>query len=256
MTRKGAARGAKLDHDGAPKGHTLHEGAPLHRAAVHGDVRLVEFLLSHAADPNVPHHTTGDTPLMAVFRPSISPPRWNDFSDESRRNDAERILKLLIGKGADVRRTNAEGAQAIHYAAGAHHLPAIRQLLAQGASAAVIASDGRTVLHFAAINPRKCDRELFSALLTTSKLPIDTADKKQQTPLHAAVTGPSNEAVPSLLLLGANPALRDSKGKRPVDIDNYLPLSHATLDMLRRYTPAEPEPAVAPMPSIPPRLVI
>lgn len=249
-------RGAVIDRNGATKGNFRHEGAPLHRAAARCDVRLVEFLVKHGADPNVPYHINGATPLMVVFGPPTSLSRWNDFADERRRNDAVQILKLLHGKGADLKRANGEGAQPIHYAAGAHHLPAIRWLLAQGADAAALAMDGRTVLHFAASNSGKVERETFAALLAASKLPIDTIDKNRRTPLHAAVVSSSNQAVQSLLLLGANPALRDSKDQRPVDLDKYLPLEPATMDMLRRYTPPEESPAEPPKETIPPRLVI
>ncbi len=107
------------------------------------------------------------------------------------------------------------------------------------------------MLHFAAGNPAKGEREIFAELLAASKLEIDTADKNRRTPLHAAVASASNQAVQSLLLLGANPALRDSHAQRPVDLDKYLPLEAPTMDMLRRYTPPEEPPPAPPVTIVP-----
>jgi len=62
---------------------------PLHQAVVNGDAPMVDFLLNHGADPNLPNHY-GEYPVSSVFDSHTSPENWI------------KILRLLAAHGADI----------------------------------------------------------------------------------------------------------------------------------------------------------
>ncbi len=243
--------GAKIDADPAPPGYYEHRGAPLHRAAARGDLKLATFLLDHGADPNSRHELWGTTPLMFVFgNPGGS--TSHGFLAEIRRTAAFAVMRLLLDRGADLRLTNKKGETALHWAAGANHLQGIRELLSRGADASARTQSGRTVLHFAASNDHYHEPEVINSLLAVSRLSINVTDHAGDTPLHAAVGSSCNRGVQTLLLLGARTSAKNAAGLRPGEAGGVTLLDQPTREMLRRYAPPPElmprDPASPPLP--------
>jgi ankyrin repeat protein len=237
------ARGANLNGHPVSRGLNSYAGHPLHRAAARCDLELTAFLLSHKADPNIPHPGDRDTPLMRIFGMSTGVWEWQVFSAENLRTAAFKTMCLLLDHGADLHQTNQRGETVLHRAAGANHLQCVRELVSRGAAADARTADGRSVVHFAAGNEKFHDRAVLTTLLNLSRLDINVTDNAGNTPLHRAVRTSSSLAVQSLLLLGANPAVLNRDNKRPDELEGYDHLDSATRDMLRRYLPPEKSPS-------------
>jgi len=230
--------GAAVDPD--PKIRPATDSA-LHRAVALSDEALARFLIAHRANPKATARVRGDTPLMRVFASGGSE-RWRLFSSEKARESALRMASLLLEAGADLHAVNTEGETALHCAAAANHLAAIRDLLSRGAKADARASDGRTVLHHAVSNPRHHDRAVLQALQAASRLPIDVTDQAGNTLLHRAVRAGNPLGVQSLLLMGAKANARNKDKKLPADMEGYDFLDRATQEMLERYSLRESRP--------------
>ena len=83
--RKQAGAAAMLIEYGADVNSLSKWGAPLHVAAKNGDVEMVNLLLDHGADPNLPGGENYQTPLFFAAY-----------------GGSKEVVSLLIDKGADV----------------------------------------------------------------------------------------------------------------------------------------------------------
>jgi ankyrin repeat protein len=117
---------------------------PFLRAALSGDVRTMQLLLAHGADPAIATFE-GTTPLMAAA--GIN---WvvNQTYDEGEEALLEAV-KLAHAQGADVNAVNSMGLAAIHGAANRGSDAIIRWLAANGARLDVADAQGRTPLTWA-----------------------------------------------------------------------------------------------------------
>ncbi|HYM29462.1 MAG TPA: ankyrin repeat domain-containing protein [Steroidobacteraceae bacterium] len=107
--------------------------APLHMAAHAGQGPVVEFLLAHGAEADVPaHNDLRSTPLLrAVMAGYIE------------------IVVLLLAHGANVNIANSAGATPLHKAAIQGDRQLVRLLLDHGARPEARNSGGQTPLHHA-----------------------------------------------------------------------------------------------------------
>jgi ankyrin repeat protein len=127
----------------------LFDGAtPLFRAAMSGDIEIMNMLLEAGADP---HAMTGEqpcrredptyceedsylgpegqvTPLMAAA--GIG---WRLGISRGRESDAIEAIQILLDLGADINQTNQNGNTALHGAATRHSIEIIEFLVANGA---------------------------------------------------------------------------------------------------------------------------
>jgi uncharacterized protein len=101
----------------------------LHLAAFFGPPNCVERLLAHGADLSaLSENAQANTPLHAALAGRGDPA----------------VVDLLLGAGADVNATAAQGVTPLHVAAARGNLELIQRLLARGANISASMADGTT----------------------------------------------------------------------------------------------------------------
>ena len=128
-------------------------------------------------------------------------------------------VEMLLDRGALPGEVDAFGNTAIHEAAGAGNIEAMRVLLAQGADGdppkhdgtAVVREHGRTLLRIAAPFPK-----VVALLLAHGARLNGDPDAAEETPLHAASRICQASSLTLLLARGANPNARNEFGDTPL----------------------------------------
>ncbi len=210
--------------DGKPEivSHALHEGADVNNdggsalfTAIENDkLDIVEILLHHDADITL-KNDGGRTALMwAIFMPNIT--------------------KVLIERGADIDEVDKTGQTALSISADFGSVANIKILLEANASVEIRDNEGKTpLMHavkqtFRTIGNRY--RETVKILIAAGVL-IDVQDKYGNTALIlAAVEEDNNEIIKILLDAGADPFLKNKKGKTAYDVAHDEKIK----DMLRK----------------------
>lgn len=162
------------------------------------------------------------------------------------------VCKLLIEKGADVKKENQKGMTALLWSTGKNRIEVSSDLIEAGADVNAATKDGVTplfgavgkkafecaqllleqgasceskvsdvtILHLAASENSK----LVSLLLEKGKCFsfINSLDKDGDTPLHLAVMKGKSKSVSVLLSAGADPSIRNLLGKTPLDIAHIV----------------------------------
>jgi len=114
------------------------------RAALNGDVTLMELLLEHGADPNIKTYE-GSTALMAAAGVN-----WVVAQTYSRsENEYLDAAKLCLEKGADVNAVNNQGFTAMHGATNRGFDKMVQLLADHGSKLDVKDKQGRTPMTFA-----------------------------------------------------------------------------------------------------------
>ena len=187
---------------------------PLHAAVASGKRRKVKKLLRKNKKLVNRSSRDGWTPLHVAV----------GLSGENR-DKVDKILKTLLGAGADRNARNKDGWTPMHVAAALHHdhTASIMQTLATKSEKYVVdcfpdARDGkgRTALHIAAAKNK------YPEVITTlcnNGYDVNAQDGAGNTPLHKAAAKTKNPKIVKLLLVrGANPWLRNGKGQLPRDL--------------------------------------
>lgn len=114
---------------------------PLHLAAQHGHVAIIDLLLRAGADVNVrAANTLASTPLLVAI---TSVPTEGDVARQLE------VVIVLLAHGADAHRSNSAGSTPLHKAAIAGARDVVQLLLACGANVAARNSGGQTPLDHA-----------------------------------------------------------------------------------------------------------
>ncbi|CAG0907904.1 unnamed protein product, partial [Cyprideis torosa] len=177
----------------------------LQQAAEWGRPAIISILLQHGARVD----DEGDqklTPLLWAIG-------WNFFDE----NDRLEWVKILLGRGANVRHCDKWGNNALHYATSSGYLSIAQHLLTVDPSLCLVKNSfGETALHVAADKAQPAS----IALLLRHGLEVDEEDNEKRTPLLVAIgreSSPSEEArlewVKILLQAGANIRHCDKNGK-------------------------------------------
>lgn len=123
-----------LADDASALDHYSGDGwTPLHLAAFFGHAKIVEMLLTHNPDVSArSRNPNANTPLHAALA-----------------GNHKLVAGLLIGAGADVNGSDAQGWRPLHLAAANANLDSIKALVAQGADVAAANNEGLTALSLA-----------------------------------------------------------------------------------------------------------
>lgn len=184
-----------------------NNSTPLHYAVLRKDAKLVaSLLLDFYADPNV-QVKTGATPLHWAAGFGLSEICW-----------------LLIKCGARVDIQDSAGCYGMHMAAQNGFNMTVLMLSSTFGEIVRQDSNGRTALHWAAIKNHVdmiislCTLASYDTQHATSEY-VNIPDKEYgMTALHWASHLCYADACKVLLKFGANPALRDAKGRLPLDL--------------------------------------
>jgi ankyrin repeat protein len=176
-------------------GSPLGPSAQLLVAARNDDFATVRRALENGASPNA-RNRAGDSALL-IF---------------ARKGNVE-MAKLLIDKGADVNLCNLEKVSPLMAAASGGNTEVARVLLAHGADVTLEDQRSRT----AAIYAAQGQTEILAALLDRG-VEVNRRYRNDLTVLMWAAGYGKAETVKMLLDRGADPALKDNRGKTALDI--------------------------------------
>uniref|UniRef100_A0A2K6S1X5 Ankyrin repeat and death domain containing 1A n=1 Tax=Saimiri boliviensis boliviensis TaxID=39432 RepID=A0A2K6S1X5_SAIBB len=162
-----------------------------HRAAEHGQLDALDFLVGSGCDHSV-KDKEGNTALhLAAGRGHVA------------------VLQRLVDIGLDLEEQNAEGLTALHAAVEGTYLDCVQLLLRAGSSVNALTQQGASPMHLAV-------RHNFPALVRlfmNSDSDLNAMDNRQQTPLHLAAEHAWQDIAEMLLVAGVDLNLRDKQGK-------------------------------------------
>ncbi|XP_027621872.1 ankyrin repeat and death domain-containing protein 1A [Tupaia chinensis] len=195
-----------------------------HRAAEHGQLDALDFLVGSGCDHSV-KDKEGNTALhLAASRGHVA------------------VLQRLADIGLDLEEQNREGLTALHMAAEGSHPDCVQLLLGAGSDVNALTQKKLSCLHYAALRGSEhVARALIRAgcctnmadhqgatpvhlavqhnfpglvqLLIDAGCDLDATDHRQQTPLHLAAENAWQDIAEMLLIAGADLTLRDKQGK-------------------------------------------
>ena len=134
------------------------------------------------------------------------------------------FVRALLAEGIALDATNDMGYTALMAAAGSYRLETLRFLLGAGADGQRRDSHGHTPLHCAAGSPARESSSAGQAraecvrLLLAYGAMVDARDEGGGTPLMSAAWFGCEPSVEVLLKAGANPRLRDGRGRTAFDL--------------------------------------
>lgn len=227
---------------GADAKHADRAGeTPLMMACDWADTELMALFLDHGAEVNV-HDRYGATPLMRVSRGIIAERAGTKGAAEPglTRHSA---IKLLLDHGANVNSRDSNGWSALLYASENEPPEALQLLLDHGADPTITVR-GHNPLRNAAFRglvgnlkvlldtkayrgPEASQEALMQAtwtghdaavqFLIDQGADVNSCDQYGATPLMVAVGSEHLTTAKLLLRRGANPGMRDMKGRGPLD---------------------------------------
>ena len=166
----------------------------LHWASSCGHLEISEFLLNEfKADPNT-EDDEGWTPFLSTCA-----------------SGKLGVAKLLASSGADIKKTNKQGLNALFYACSKGHFDVASFLLNQGLSPNVSDKYGNTPLHRSVRNLKMVE------MLLEKGASVDRVNKEGQSPLHLAAEEGEEEVCKLLLKKGADSDRKDKHEKTPKD---------------------------------------
>ena len=192
---------AELLHQNGANPYTRGYGmwTPLHSAALHGDLEVVQKLIEYYADVSA-EDDQGRTPLYVA--------------SEGRNLKRCSVLHLLLEHGADIDARADDGQTPLHNASAFGALEVARLLVERGADVNARAEDGRTPLHKALASYR-VSLELVQMLLEHGA-DVNARAINGRTPLHEAVYSGGLKVVRLLLERGADVTAEDDNGVTPL----------------------------------------
>ncbi|XP_076781930.1 ankyrin repeat and death domain-containing protein 1A isoform X2 [Arvicanthis niloticus] len=194
-----------------------------HRAAEHGQLDALDFLVGSGCDHSV-KDKGGNTALhLAATQGHVD------------------VLQRLVDIGLDLEEQNTEGLTALHAATEGIHTNCVMLLLRAGSNVNALTQKRLSCLHYAALSGSEdMSRALIEAggctnvadkgttplhlavkhnfpglvqLLIDAHSDLDAVDIRQQTPLHLAAEHAWQDVAEMLLIAGADLSLRDKQGK-------------------------------------------
>ena len=180
---------------------------PLHCAAWHGHLPIVQLLLTYGASVTTTNGF-GNTPLHCAASNGYLP-----------------IVQLLLPYGTTLTTTNAYGNNPLNTAALHGYLPIVQLLLTHGALVTTTNKEGSTPLHCAA----SLGYLSIAQLLLAHGASVTTTDKYGDTPLHCAALQGYLPIVQLLLAHGASVMTTNKYGNTPL----HGSASHGRLSIVK-----------------------
>eukprot|EP00873_Tetraselmis_striata_P035024 jgi/Tetstr1/455288/TSEL_042124.t1 len=218
-----------LDSSGFIAARAILRWAPVHWAAMEGEVGLLQRLLDAAPSDLHARSANSWTPLHYAAA-----------------NNRLAAIEALAARGADLAAPDAIGYTPLHVAAGEGHTAAMAALVRLGTPPGARDRDGCTAI-FSAVAWNRCAvvaqleelgcpglgrssehrspvhvaaeqgwAAIIPFLVRTLGNSVDAKDSYASTPSHAAANWGWPDALSSLLALGANPGLPDYLGRTPL----------------------------------------
>src|SRR5581483_11433779 len=210
-------------------------------AIINGHYDTAAFLIDKGADPNQADDM-GRAALFAAIDMHDIYASNRPAPKDTNKLAAMDVIKLLLDHGANVNAKltklippravldfpdmmMGDGATPFLRAAKSGYVPLMNLLLAKGADPKVVTKAGVTALMVAAgmghaNTVRRADQPIEAMKLCLEKgVDINAATEKTlNTALHAAAGQGTDDIVEFLLAHGANPNLKDNKGRTPLDV--------------------------------------
>ncbi|VTJ63249.1 Hypothetical predicted protein [Marmota monax] len=162
-----------------------------HRAAEHGQLDALDFLVGSGCDHSV-KDKEGNTALhLAASQGHVA------------------VLQRLVDIGLDLEEQNVEGLTALHAAAEGVHPDCVQLLLRAGSDVNALTQKRLSCLHYAALGGSE---DMCRALIHAGGC-TNVADHRQQTPLHLAAEHAWQDIAEMLLVARVDLTLRDKQGK-------------------------------------------
>ena len=172
---------------------------PLHWAAATRNLKLMQLLLKHGADPNATDRD-GLTPLLCAI---------------SLESGADLIaIQLLLDAGADPHLVSKDGMSLLQHALRIGSIDLVAALLSKDVNPNTADSTGATPMHAAALWPRTNALEL----LLEHGSEVDRQDQLGNTPLHVAAFAGHKDAVKLLLERSAPVNARNKRNQTPLEL--------------------------------------
>ncbi|KAL7302702.1 hypothetical protein TKK_0004756 [Trichogramma kaykai] len=207
---------------------------PLHLALHRGNAKMVELLLRHGSNPNFVNNA-GMAPLHVV----------------SRRDRHGHLAELFFGVADEmylsvrVDARDNKGNTPLHYALQRGLERVVDLLLRRGADPNLACADGGNCLHI--LCRQKCDEELIEAFFRVVNerlqlMEVNARDERGDTPLHLALRRDDKAMAEMLLRSGADSLLANNEVDTPLlmmsrNRDEYRDL----LDILSGLTSNQPQ---------------
>lgn len=230
-----------LDHGADMKIADPDGTSALLLAIINGHYDTAAFLIDRKADPNAAD-SMGRAPLFAAIDMHDLYGSNRPAPKDTNKLQALDIVKMLLDHGADPNAKLAklippravldfpdmmmgDGATPFLRAAKSADIPLMQLLLAKGADPKVVTKAGVTALMVAAgmghSNTVRGGEQPMEAMQICLDKGVDinaATDKTLNTALHAAAGRGTDDIVQFLLAHGANPNLKDNKGRTPLDV--------------------------------------
>ncbi|XP_059228239.1 ankyrin repeat and death domain-containing protein 1A isoform X3 [Mustela nigripes] len=188
-----------------------------HRAAEHGQLDALDFLVGSGCDHSV-KDKEGNTALhLAAGRGHLA------------------VLQRLVDIRLDLEEQNAKKQSCLHYAVLGGSEDMARTLIHAGGHTNMADHQGVSPLHLAV----KHNFPALVQLLLDAGSDLDAIDNRQQTPLHLAAEHARQDIAEMLLIAGVNLNLRDKQGKTALAVaarSNHVSLVDMIIKADRLYT--------------------
>ncbi|KAJ3113870.1 hypothetical protein HDU96_002823 [Phlyctochytrium bullatum] len=173
----------------------LYRETPLHRAVSEGHMEAARMLLKVGAATN-PINCEGRGPIHLAAASGRCV-----------------LLSLMLDSGVKVDAKDVLGQTALAHACRGGHVDAVKLLIKKGVSIDTVTGLG-SVLHSALA----CKKLEILQLMVDAGAPLDQANRYGMTPLHCAFSMRSAQKAKVLLSAGANPNIRDPRGRTALHI--------------------------------------
>lgn len=179
--------------------------SPLTGAAKHGQLSAVALLLSHGAHINPDVNASSSAPLHQACK-----------------SDDIRMVRFLLGQGADVNMQNCYKTTPLMYAVKYGSLELVSLVLSYSPDLETLSFIGTSAIHWVIFRNHQPHRLDTVELLLRAGANVDQRMSDESTPLHCAAMSGSADIAEVLLRYGADRKARNAEWKTPreVAVDN------------------------------------